>query len=117
MALSRSNRYLWASVQANQNGPYAGYISAFLLDDDGSIIKRMFTTPVSTSGGGPNTISPAPWDDEWAALTDDETGHVQMWRMRGAKATDNGAEYNAVEAVARVEITDGGCCSNAIWYN
>lgn len=115
--LSRNNRYLWATARGKANSTYGGYISGFLIDNDGSIIKKMFTVPASTTGGPVNSITTAPWDDEWAVVTDAASGYVEMWRMRGGRETEFGLEYNTAEAVARVDISDGGCCGNAIWYN
>ncbi len=115
--LSRSGKYLWATARGLPNSTFHGYISGFILDDDGSILKKMFTVPITAAGGTVSSITPAPWDDEWAAMVDASPGCVQMWRMKGAKETQNGVEYNTADAVARIDINDGGCCGNAIWYN
>ena len=41
-------------------------------------------------------------------LTDSSVGFVQIWRV-----TANGG---SAEVVVTVQINDGGCCANAIWY-
>jgi carboxy-cis,cis-muconate cyclase len=115
--LSSDNRYLWATARALQNTTYPGYVNAFLLDDHGAIVKRLFMMPTTTVGGIANAISPAPWASEWSALTDIGTGYVQIWKMSEEKAGDHGIEYGTAVAVARVDINDGGCCANAIWLD
>jgi carboxy-cis,cis-muconate cyclase len=113
--LSRSERYLWATSRAQQNTTYPGYISAFLLADDGHIVKRMFMVSTTTVGGWANNISPPPWSDEYAAMADHQTGYVQMFKMEGRKETGDGVEYTTAAPVAKVDIADGGCCTNVIW--
>jgi len=115
--LSRSLRYLWAAARGKADTGYGGYLSCFLLSDDGTVLKKMFTVPTSSIGGTPHSITPAPWDDEWLALTDSVSGYVQMWRMKGGKQTNMLSEYSTAEPMARVDIFDGGCCGNALWYN
>ena len=115
--LSRSARYLWAAARGRAETNYGGYLSCFLLDVDGSVAKKMFTVPTSSISGAPVSITPASWDEEWLAVTDSVSGYVQMWRMKGGKQTDAGVDYSTAEPMARVDIFDGGCCSNALWYN
>lgn len=115
MTLSPSARYLWATAQA-RNQTETGFISAFLLGDDGHIVRRMFRVPTAR-GGGANAVSPAFWSDEYAAVTSHNQGYVEIWKMDGPRDTRDGTEYTAARAVAKVEIADGGCCANAIWYS
>ncbi len=115
--LSPSERYLWATARARRGASNVGYISAYLLDKDGRIVKQMFRIPTTTTGGIANAISPAPFSDEYAAMTDTPTGYVQMFKMEGRKETDDGVEYATARPVARVDIPDGGCCANVIWYS
>jgi hypothetical protein len=84
-----------------------GYISTISLSPTGSLIKQLFLEPTTSSGGTVNSVAPAFFSDEWAALKDSSVGFVQVWR-----ATANGS---SAEAVATVQIDDGGCCANAIW--
>lgn len=99
------------------NSNNTGFISAFLLDRGGEVVKRMFRVPTTTLGGIANAVSPAPWGSEWAAMTDYSKGYVQVWRMIGKKMGVYGVEYSSAKAVARVDIADGGCCANTIWYD
>ena len=115
--LSPDAEYLWVTTRAQVNTTIPGYISAYLLDDEGVIVKRMFREETTTVGGIANMISLAPWGSEWAALTDIGTGYVQVWKMGGKTEGRYGTEYASAEAVARVDIKDGGCCAVAIWYD
>jgi carboxy-cis,cis-muconate cyclase len=113
--LSPSARYLWATARAYNSTDY-GYISAFLLGDNGAIVKEMFRIPTATISGIANAISPAFWSDEYAAMADTPTGFVQMFKMDGKVETQNGTEYTTAKPIAKVDINDGGCCANVIWY-
>jgi carboxy-cis,cis-muconate cyclase len=77
----------------------------------------MFMVPTTTTGGWANAISPAFWSDEYAALADTPDGYVQIWKMEGRDETALGIEYSTARAVAQVDIGDGGCCANVIWYS
>lgn len=117
--LSPSARYMWATARA-LNSAETGSISVFLLGDDGSIARRMFRAPTTTADGRINAISPAFWSDEYAAMADynDEGhGYVQIWRMDGSRDTREGTGYATALPVAKVDIPDGGCCANTIWYS
>ncbi|KAL8383447.1 hypothetical protein RB595_010579 [Gaeumannomyces hyphopodioides] len=115
--LSRSARFLWATARAWVNTTNHGYVNGFLLDREGRVVKHMFQERTTTTGGYANAISPAPFGDEWAAMTDVPSGYVQMWRMTGRAETGLGIEYAGAEAVAKVDIVDGGCCANVVWYD
>lgn len=114
--LSPSGRYLWATARARTNAT-TGFISAFLVGDDGGIVKKMFRVPTTTLGGWANAINPAPWAEEYAVMTDYPTGYVQVWKMEGPRERGGLVEYTGAKAIARVDIGDGGCCANAIWYS
>ncbi|TVY75964.1 Carboxy-cis,cis-muconate cyclase [Lachnellula suecica] len=106
VALSFSNNYLWATSRA-RNTTNTGYISAFSLSSNGSIATQLFLTPTSSSGGQANAVAPSTFSDEFVALTDSATGFVEVWKLGAENAS----------AVARVDIVDGGCCANAVWYS
>lgn len=124
LKLARSESYLWAVTQARPGARLAvgGFLSGFLLDDDGSIVKRMFTVPTSVptgpviGAGGLQALTPATWGSEYAALTDATTGYVEMWQMVGGHDSNYGTDYKTARAVARLDM-EGGCCSNAVWFN
>jgi len=108
--LSPSKKYLWATARAQSNTTNYGYISCFRLKEDGAIESKLFTVPTTTTGGIANAVSPAFFSDEWVAMADYGIGYVQMWRFK------DGTNPTA-KAVARVDIGEGGCCANAIWYD
>ncbi|EAQ84227.1 hypothetical protein CHGG_10631 [Chaetomium globosum CBS 148.51] len=115
--LSASGRYLWASARAKEEVD-TGFVAVFLVGADGGIVKKMFRVPTTTRGGKANAVSPAFWDDEYAAMTDYGEGYVLMWRMEGRRERADGlVEYSTARAVAKVDVKDGGCCANAIWYS
>lgn len=109
VALSASNKYLWASNRGRHTNT-TGYVSVFSLDEWGAIAKQDFIVPTSTSGGFSNILSPSPYSDEFAVLTDNSTGFVEVWKL--------GENGSSAAVVAHLDIDDGGgCCSNALWYS
>jgi len=106
--ISHSAKYLWATNRGRQAGT-KGFISAFRLGDSGEIERQLFLMETTTSGGSANAVTPAPFGDEWVALTDTEKGLVQIWRFDVVK--------EEVEVVAEVGIPVGRCCANAVWYD
>jgi hypothetical protein len=116
--LSPSNRYLWAAarLRTKDKGPGPSYVSCFLLDDKGLIVKRMFMIPI-TSAGAPVEVTPVPWSDEFVAVSNYPVGEVQMLRMQGRKETTNGVEYDTALTVAGIKIDKLGCCGSHLWYN
>ena len=89
----------------------------FLLGDNGRIVRRMFRIPTTTAKGLANAISPAFWSDEYAAMADFGEGYVQVFRMEDARKTQDGVLYSTPRHVSKVDIPDGGCCANVIWYS
>ncbi|KAI1075370.1 Lactonase, 7-bladed beta-propeller-domain-containing protein [Whalleya microplaca] len=103
VALSVNSKYLWASNRA-RNIDQKGYISVFTLGPKGEIKDQLELTQTTTSGGFANAVAPSLFCDDTVALTDNSTGFVQIWkRGEGVKA--------------HVDIEDGGCCANAVWYS
>lgn len=114
VALSPNGRYLWISTRAREDAD-VGYLSAYLLSEEGYVDRRMFTVPTTTTGGIANSVSPAPWSDEIVAMTDFGTGYVQIWKM--TQPRESGVGFLNATAIARVDIKDGGCCANVLWYD
>ena len=104
--VSTSGKYLWATNRGRQEGT-KGFISAFRLGEEGQIEEQLFLKETATSGGSANAVTPAPFGDEWLALTDTEKGLVQIWRFDAVGIS--------VEVVAEVGIPVGRCCANAVW--
>ncbi|OMP89293.1 Carboxy-cis,cis-muconate cyclase [Diplodia seriata] len=108
VAVAASGHFLWASARSrDETAP--GYISGYQLSPTtGAIVKQLFLTNTTTSGGSANAVTPAPFSDEFVALTDTQEEFVQVWRyVNGTKA----------EVVARLDLQDGGCCANAVWLD
>ncbi|KAK4243063.1 Lactonase, 7-bladed beta-propeller-domain-containing protein [Corynascus novoguineensis] len=78
--LSSSGHYLWATARAKHDNA-TGYVSVFILDQaDGHILRRICQVPTTTTGGSANAISPAPWSDAYAAMTDYPKGSLSGQR-------------------------------------
>ena len=117
--LSPSGKYLWAStrLRVDATGPGPSYISCFLLDDNGLIVKRMFTVPTSVDPGAALAVTPAFWGEDYAAVSYYPGGDVEILKLEGLKETADGAEYETARAVAKLNVKDAGCCANMIWYS
>ncbi|KAK8016220.1 hypothetical protein PG993_014409 [Apiospora rasikravindrae] len=107
--MSASGDFMWASNRAHDSSRQ-GYVSMFALWPDGDVVAQMFLQETTTSGGFANAIAPSPFDDRIAALTENVTGSVEIWRM-----ADDG---QSASVVAHLDIRDGGgCCANVVWYS
>jgi len=104
--LSHSGKYLFATSRANSFS-LTGYISAFSIGPKGNVERLICLNPTPTSGGHSNAVSPCPWSDEWLALTDDQTGFVEIYRWH--------EEFLA--RVAHLDVHEPGFGMNAIWYD
>ncbi|OTB00992.1 hypothetical protein M426DRAFT_14974 [Hypoxylon sp. CI-4A] len=107
VALSVDRKYLWASNRA-YDSDRKGYISALNLTEEGKIDQQLFLLETTSSGGYANAVSPSLFDDSIVAMTDNSTGFVEIWKMDDDEA--------GAKMVAHLDIDDGGCCANAIWY-
>ncbi|KAK8078777.1 hypothetical protein PG994_002584 [Apiospora phragmitis] len=117
---TQSPKYLWATARAWPGNGHTGFISAFGLDgESGQVREQLFRVPTTTKNGIANAVAPAPWSEDWAAMTDVGTGYVQMWHIEPATSNEETGEVMTTTArdVARVDIPDGGCCANVIWYD
>lgn len=108
VALSYSNQYLWATDRGRETNT-TGYISVFTLDDDGAIQGQNFLISTTSSGGTANSVAPSPFTDRFAALTDSATGFVEIWELSD--------DASSAQVVAHLDLNDGGCCANAVWYS
>jgi carboxy-cis,cis-muconate cyclase len=110
--LSASGKLMWASNRGRR-ADIKGWLAVYTLAADGHILQQAWTGQTKTSGGLANAVSPAPWSDGFVALTDSEKGFVQIWKL------DEGPTGDAFNLglVAQVDISDGGCCANVIWYS
>lgn len=115
--ISSLGRYLWATSRGQRGTRYNGYISCFLLAEDGTIIKKMFMIPTSSGGVTSNAITAAFWSDQYAVLTEATNGKIEIFKLGGKTNGEHGAEYTTADSVAKIVINDGGCCANGIWYS
>lgn len=53
----------------------------------------------------------------WKLGRTTEENHGNEPRRNGDNPEENWRGTFAATAVARVDIADGGCCANAIWYD
>ena len=110
--LSSTERYLWATARPEAKTNLTGWISLFELNGDGNIQRQLFSVPTTAVNTNAVAISPSPFDDQWAALADQ--GYVQIWQVKNG----TGRYVNTTATpVATLNIADGGCCANAIWYD
>ncbi|OCL01207.1 putative carboxy-cis,cis-muconate cyclase, partial [Glonium stellatum] len=111
VTVSSSGSYLWANSRARSSNA-TGYLTAFSLDpSSGAIIEQILMVPTSSVGGSANSVAAAFFSDQFVALTDYPTGYVEIWQM------NNAASKFTAKPIARVDIKDGGCCANAVWYD
>lgn len=54
-------------------------------------------------------MAPSEFSDKFVALTDSSTGFVEIWTL-------GGDDMNA-SVIAHLDLDDGGCCANAVWYS
>jgi hypothetical protein len=85
-------------------------VTAFSLDDTGAISQQLFLTPTTGSGGAANSVSPAPFDEDYFAITDSGSDFVEVWKIN-ATSTDN----VTVSPVAHLDLDNGP--ANIVWYN
>lgn len=118
VAVSYSGSYLWATnrfrgstggAPSNDTGVGNGYISVFTLAESGEILEQNFLLPTTSTGGAANSVAPSPFTDRFVALTDSATGFLEIWEL----ATDG----TSAQPVAHLDLIDGGCCANAVWYS
>ncbi|OJD28909.1 carboxy-muconate cyclase [Diplodia corticola] len=108
VAVAASGDFLWASARSRDETK-PGYISGYTLSSTGAILKQVFLTNTTTSGGSANAVTPAPFGNEFVALTDTQEEFLQVWKRD--------ANGSIAEVVARLDLQDGGCCANAVWLD
>ncbi|KAJ3546714.1 hypothetical protein NM208_g1866 [Fusarium decemcellulare] len=100
-----SPKYLIAATRSRTTG-IPGYVSAFSLDEKtGSITKQLFLLPTTNSGGSANAVSPAPFSEEYFAITDSGSNFIEMWRIQDGEAS----------VVAHLDLEAGP--ANVVWFD
>lgn len=88
---------------------YPGFLSAFSLNDNGSVNEKLFTVPTTTGGGLANFVSPAYFDDQWVAVAEATNHSVSIWKF-------NAANKSAEIVATWYSVPEGVCCANVVWY-
>ncbi|XPS69116.1 Carboxy-cis,cis-muconate cyclase [Ascochyta lentis] len=102
-----SPKYLITGTRSHSTSA-TGYISAFALDaDTGAITEQLFITPSTASGGTANAVSPAPFSEEYFAISDSGSNFVEVWMI------DN--EAHSAAAVAHLGLSAGP--ANIVWVD
>ena len=115
LTLSPNKRYLWATSRGR--GKNSGYISCFLLDEEGAVVKKMFMMPTGSYGTTTSSLITAPWSDKIALYGDAPSGFLAVLQLVGPVETDDGLEYSSAKVISRLDIAPGSCCSNALWVD
>lgn len=107
VATSSSGSYVFATTRGSATGTNPGALSGYKIAANGSIEEQIFVLNTSTAMGFAGSLTPSPDTDRWFALTDTIDREVEMYEFDGTTAT----------VVASLELNDGGCCSNVVWYS
>ncbi len=103
-----SPKYLLASTRS-RTSDIPGYVSAFALDSKtGAITEQLFLTPTTNSGGAANAVTPAPFNEDYFAITDSESNFLEMWKI------DPSGEETTAAPVAHLDLETGP--ANIVWY-
>lgn len=102
-------KYLLAATRSRTVG-VPGYVSAFALDAaSGAVTEQLFLLPTTNSGGSANAVSPAPFSEDYFAITDSGSNFLEVWKIDAA-----GASVTA-SAVAHLRLASGP--ANVVWYS
>ncbi|KAF2646077.1 3-carboxy-cis,cis-mucoante lactonizing enzyme [Massarina eburnea CBS 473.64] len=99
-------KYLVAATRSRQTS-VTGQVSVFSLDaETGAISEQLFLLPTTASGGSANAVAPAPFSEDYFAITDSGSNFVEMWKI-----ADDG---KSAAAVAHLDLQAGP--ANVVWY-
>ncbi|RSL55216.1 hypothetical protein CEP54_009483 [Fusarium duplospermum] len=100
-----SPKHLIAATRSRTTG-VPGYVAAFSLDSkSGGIIEQLFLQSTTGSGGSANAVSPAPFSEDYFAITDSGENFVEVWKIEKKKAS----------VVAHLDLENGP--ANVVWYD
>jgi carboxy-cis,cis-muconate cyclase len=104
-----SPKYLVAATRSRTTS-IPGYVSVFALDaTSGAITQQLFLLPTTASGGSANAVSPAPFNEDYFAITDSGSNFIEMWKI------DAAGDVTTASAVAHLKTESGP--ANVVWYN
>lgn len=102
-----SPKYLITGTRSRSTST-TGYISAFALEaTTGAITEQLFVTPSTGSGGSANAVSPAPFGEDYFAITDSGSNFVEMWKI----------SEDGKSAVAVAHLGLGAAPANVVWVD
>ncbi|KAF9881539.1 carboxy-cis, cis-muconate cyclase [Colletotrichum karsti] len=108
-ASATAPKYLIAATRSRTVG-IPGYVSAFSLDSStGAIVEQLFLLPTTNSGGSANAVSPAPFNEEYFAITDSGSNFLEVWKI------DASGSATTASAVAHLDLASGP--ANVVWYS
>ena len=88
-----------------------GYVSAFSIDTTtGAVISQLFLTETTGSGGSANSVTSAPFGEEYFALIDSGSNFVEVWQIIA-----NGSSSATGKAVANLDLATGP--SDVVWFD
>ncbi|KAK6220166.1 hypothetical protein QIS74_05668 [Colletotrichum tabaci] len=108
-ASATAPKYLLAATRSRTVG-VPGYVSAFALDAaSGAVTEQLFLLPTTNSGGSANAVSPAPFSEDYFAITDSGSNFLEVWKIDAASASVTAS------AVAHLGLASGP--ANVVWYS
>lgn len=96
--------YMYAATRSRTT-TIPGYVSAFSIDDTGAIVEQLFLTETTGSGGSSNSVTSAPFGEEYFAITDSGSNFVEVWKVNGSFG----------EPVAHLDLAAGP--SDVVWFD
>jgi carboxy-cis,cis-muconate cyclase len=102
--------YMYAATRSRTT-TIPGYISAFSIDTEtGAIHEQLFLKETTGSGGSANSVTAAPFGEEYFAITDSGSNFVEMWMI-----TVNETGSATGKAVAHLDLDAGP--SDVVFYD
>ncbi|KAL1597874.1 hypothetical protein SLS60_008361 [Paraconiothyrium brasiliense] len=106
-ASTTSPKYLVTGTRSRTTA-LPGYVSAFALDAaTGGITEQLFLLPTTASGGSANAVAPAPFGEEYFAITDSGSNFVEVWKI----------DEDGKGAASVAHLGLGAGPANVVWVN
>jgi len=93
--------YMYAATRSKTT-TIPGYVSAFSIDTEtGAIKEQLFLTETTGSGGSANSVTAAPFGEEYFAITDSGSSFVEIWQITVDGTSGTG------KAIAHLDLDSG----------